>query len=381
MRILVVIYEFPPVGGGGGQVARDICHGLVKSGHEVRVLTAHLNDLPRQEQIDGFQVTRIPSWRRQAYEADLLAMTGFVISGSIAGLREIRRWRPDLIHVHFAVPSGPVAWVLSRYLKIPYVLTAHLGDVPGGVPEKTKNWFRWFYPFTPQIWRDASHAVAVSEYTRQLAKKHYPVDIQVIPNGVDLNRLDPGEIKVGNPPQIIFAGRFVHQKNPLQVVKILAGLQDLPWNCVMLGDGALRKDVEREIKKHHLQERITLTGWLTPDEVIQWFAKSDLLYMPSISEGLPVVGVQGLAMGLAIVASPVGGFVELVSDGENGYLIQPNQPEKTKECLRGLLGDLPLLHDYRINSRQKSIRYDLNRIVDTYNQLFNELASGPTKTG
>ena len=99
MRILVVIYEFPPVGGGGGQVARDICHGLVNSGHEVRVLTAHLNDLPRQEQIDGFHVTRIPSWRRQAYEADLLAMAGFVISGSIAGFREIRRWHPDLIHV------------------------------------------------------------------------------------------------------------------------------------------------------------------------------------------------------------------------------------------------------------------------------------------
>jgi glycosyltransferase involved in cell wall biosynthesis len=380
MRILVVIYEFPPVGGGGGQVARDICHGLVKSGHEVRVLTAHLDDLPRQEQIDGFQVTRISSWRRQAYEADLLAMAGFVISGSIAGLREIRRWQPDLIHVHFAVPSGPVAWVLSRYSKIPYVLTAHLGDVPGGVPEKTKNWFRWFYPFTPQIWRDASHAIAVSEYTRQLALKHYPVDIQVIPNGVDLNRLDPGEIKVGNPPQIIFAGRFVPQKNPLQVVKILADLQDLPWNCVMLGDGVLRKEVEREVRKHNLQERIILTGWLTPDKVIQWFAKSDLLYMPSISEGLPVVGVQGLAMGLAIVASPVGGFVELVSDGENGYLIQPDQPDKTKESLRGLLSDPSLLHEYRINSRQKSVRYDLNKIVNSYNQLFTELASGYTKT-
>ena len=381
MRILVVIYEFPPVGGGGGQVARDICHGLVNSGHEVRVLTAHLDDLPHQEQIDDFQVTRIPSWRRQAYEADLLAMAGFVISGSIAGLREIRRWQPDLIHVHFAVPSGPVAWVLSRYSKIPYVLTAHLGDVPGGVPEKTKNWFRWFYPFTPQIWRDASHAIAVSEYTRQLALKHYPVDIQVIPNGVDLNRLDPGDIKVGNPPQIIFAGRFVPQKNPLQVVKILADLQDLPWNCVMLGDGVLRKEVEREVRKHNLQERIILTGWLTPDKVVQWFGKSDLLYMPSISEGLPVVGVQGLAMGLAIVASPVGGFVELVSDGENGYLIQPDQPEKTKESLRGLLSDTSLLHEYRINSRQKSVRYDLNRIVNSYNQLFTELVSGPTKTG
>ncbi len=199
MRILVVIYEFPPVGGGGGRAAQDICRGLVERGHEVRVLTAHLKGLERQEEMDGFGVTRVPSARSQAFKAGLLPMAGFVAAGIPAGLRLVRGWRPDVIHVHFAVPSGPVAWVVARFYRIPYVLTAHLGDVPGGVPEKTGRWFRWIYPLTPSLWKRAAQVVAVSEYTRQLALQTYPVDIQVIPNGVDLNLLDPGEIKSGRP--------------------------------------------------------------------------------------------------------------------------------------------------------------------------------------
>jgi glycosyltransferase involved in cell wall biosynthesis len=375
MRILVVIYEFPPVGGGGGQAARDICHGLVKLGHEVRVLTAHLNGLPRQEQIDGFQVTRVSSGRRQAYEADLLAMTGFVISGSIVGLRELRRWQPDIIHVHFAVPSGPVAWVLSRFSKVPYILTAHLGDVPGGVPDKTKNWFRWFYPFTPQIWRDASYAIAVSEYTRQLASQHYPVDIQVIPNGVNLNRLNPGDIRVGDPPTIVFAGRFVYQKNPVQVVKTLASLKDLPWKCIMIGDGILSKDVENEIKKQHLQDRFHFSGWITPEEVISIFANSDILFMPSYSEGLPVVGVQGLAMGLAIIATQVGGWIDIVNPGKNGYLIPSQNPEGFSEALEMLLSNPELLKAFRISSREKAKCFELKSIVSEYETLMSQVIS------
>jgi len=97
MRILVINYEFPPVGGGGGRAAQDICLGLVKLNHEVHILTAHYKGLARKETIDGMQVTRVPSARRLPYKAGILAMAGFVISGFFAGLRIIRAWRPDII--------------------------------------------------------------------------------------------------------------------------------------------------------------------------------------------------------------------------------------------------------------------------------------------
>jgi glycosyltransferase involved in cell wall biosynthesis len=165
-----------------------------------------------------------------------------------------------VIHVHFAVPAGPAALVVSRLTGIPYLLTAHLGDVPGGTPEKTGRWFRWIYPFTPPVWKLAARVVAVSEFTRELAIRSYPVEVQVIPNGVDLAALDPGSLRAGSPPLVVFAGRFVTQKNPLQVVRTLAELRDLPWRCAMLGDGPLRAEVEAEIDRRGLRDRFLLPG-------------------------------------------------------------------------------------------------------------------------
>jgi len=372
MRILVLIHEFPPVGGGGGRAAQDISQGLVKRGHEVTVLTAHLRGLPRQENVDGVRVIRIPSWRRQSYGADMGAMAAYVLIGLCAGYRLIRRWRPDAIHVHFAVPAGALAWVLSRLTWVPYVLTAHLGDVPGGVPEKTSGWFRWVFPFTPPIWKAARQVVAVSEFTRQLALRHYPVDIRVIPNGVDLQSLPLGKIVIQNPPAIVFAGRFMPQKNPLQIVATLAELQDLNWHCVMLGDGPLLEDVRQAIGRHGLEARFMLPGWVTPDEVIAHFSRSDILFMPSLSEGLPVVGVQALAIGLAIVAGRVGGFVDLVEQGENGFLCKPDDQAGLREALRTLLADTSVLLNARLKSRSMAERFDLSRTVEAYEAILQE---------
>src|SRR5574339_893356 len=168
MRILVLVHEFPPVGGGGGRVAEDICGKLAKRGHEVRVLTTHIKGLPYEEERNGFRITRFRSLRMEPYRASFLSMAVYVLAGLWVGLRLIGSFKPDMIHAHFAVPAGALAWILSRLTRIPYVLTAHLGDVPGGVPEKTDHWFRWVLPFTYPIWKRARRAVSVSEYTRQL---------------------------------------------------------------------------------------------------------------------------------------------------------------------------------------------------------------------
>ncbi|OGO42528.1 MAG: hypothetical protein A2W36_03960 [Chloroflexi bacterium RBG_16_58_14] len=375
MRILVLSYEYPPVGGGGGRAAQDLCQVLAKRGYELRVLTAHLKGLPRQEALQGVQIIRVPSLRRLAYKAGLLPMSGYVIAGLWAGLHLTKEWKPDLIHVHFAVPSGALAWALHRVRRIPYVLTAHLGDVPGGVPEKTDRWFRWLYPFTHLIWKDAARVAAVSEHTRQLAQALYPVEIQVIPNGVDLTSLDPGTIQPGSPPQIVFVGRFMPQKNPLQVVRTLASVKDLSWKCLMIGDGPLRSEVERTIADYGLQERIHLTGWITPEEVVAHYRESDILFMPSLSEGLPVSGVQALAMGLAILASRVGGWVDLVADQSNGYLVATGEEEKYTTFLSSLLSDPHLLLHFRLESRQKAKQFDLAAIADQYSALYEGIAS------
>jgi len=376
MHILTLIYEFPPIGGGGGRAAYDICKGLVARGHQVTVLTAHMQGLPFEEYKDGIHLMRISSLRRETFGASFMTMLAYVLAGFWAGFRFIRLNRPDIIHTHFAVPSGALAWALSIFTGIPYILTAHLGDVPGGVPEKTGKWFRWVEPFTHPIWKRAKKVIAVSDYTRQLALKHYAVNIQVIHNGADVKHLSPSAIKVNTPPRLVFAGRFVPQKNPFAIVQILSDLKDLDWHCSLLGDGPLLEDVKREIEKTGLSERFDLSGWVTPDVVLDRFSKSDILLMPSLSEGLPVVGVQALATGLAIVASNIGGFFDLVDNARNGYLIDAQDIPAFSSALRGMISDPKVLLQFREASVEKSHEFDIQKIVDQYQSILHEVVNG-----
>jgi len=373
MRILVLNHEFPPIGGGGGRAAEGICQILAKRGHEIKVLTSRIKGSPQEEERDGFHIIRLPAFRTQPFQASFLSMATYVLFGLWSGFHLIRRFKPDVIHVHFAVPAGALAWMLSKLTGVPYVLTAHLGDVPGGVPEKTSDWFRWVFPFTGLIWRDAAVRVAVSEYTRDLALKHYTEEILVIPNGVDVELMKPRSLEVKDQPVIVFAGRFATQKAPVQVVRTLNEIKDLTWKCVMIGDGVLMPNVRKAIAEFGLEDRFELTGWITPEEVMERFEKSSILFMPSLSEGLPVVGVQALAKGLAIVASRVGGFVDLVDDGRNGNLIESGNREGFQIKLRALLENPNRLLSLRQSSLEKAKSFEISRIAERYETIFMEV--------
>jgi glycosyltransferase involved in cell wall biosynthesis len=377
LRILVIIYEYPPVGGGGGKAAEEVCRYLARRGHQLRVITSHAGGLPRAEVQDGVEVLRIPCRRKERYRADLVSMALFVLRGIAGGRSLARSWRPDVLHTHFAVPSGPLALALSRLTGAPYVLTVHLGDVPGGVPEKTGGWFRWAKPLTPPLWRGAARVTAVSEYTRQLALAHYPVEIRVIPNAIDTAALDPGEVHPHDPPGVMFAGRFQPQKNPLLIVRTLAQVADLPWHCTLLGDGPLRPQIETEITRLGLERRIACPGWVRPEEVIAHFQRGDVLFMPSRAEGLPVVGLQALATGLAVVASRVGGFADLVEEGENGYLLEPDDSVGFARALRRLLDDPARLLEFRRRSRELARRFDITEVGKAYEQVLAEASDKP----
>jgi len=375
MKILVLSHEFPPIGGGGGRAAFDICNQLIKQDHHITVLTAHFDNLPKEETISGINILRIPSLRKESYRAKLSTMIAYVLSGLWAGYRFIRNHKPDIIHAHFAVPAGALAFILSILTNTPYILTVHLGDVPGGVPEKTGKWFKWIKPFTYPIWNRAKRVIAVSEHTRQLALANYKVNIDVIPNGADVKLLSPNEIKLNQPVRLVFAGRFVAQKNPLAIIRILSELKDLNWRCTMLGDGPLFEEVKNEIKNKNMEARFELQGWITPEEVLQWFSKSDILFMPSLSEGLPVVGVQALAKGLAIVASDIGGFKDLVDNEKNGVLINVHDQKKFEQFLRKLITDPNFLLSTRQASLEKSLSFDIAIISQKYQIIFQEVFS------
>jgi glycosyltransferase involved in cell wall biosynthesis len=141
----------------------------------------------------------------------------------------------------------------------------------------------------------------------------------------------------------------------------------------MIGDGPLRRQIEQEVCRQDMQERFTLPGWITPDQVIDWLRQGDILFMPSRAEGLSVVGLQALSMGLAIVSSSVGGFVDLVEPGSNGFLIPDPDSQEFSPALRTLLSDPARLQSFREASRLKAADFSLARIVAGYSQTISQI--------
>lgn len=366
VKILLLCYEYPPVGGGGGRVAARVAARLAIRGHQLRVITAGMRHLPRRETRDGIEILRPESFRRREDTCTVPEMALYIATGLLPVVREARRWRPDVIHAHFAVPTGPVALAASVFAGIPYVLTVHLGDVPGGVPEQTDRLFRLLGPLVSPVWRRAHAVTTVSRYVAGLAASAYGVNPIVIPNGV--NPVTQPDLRLHSPPRIVMAGRLSIQKNPLLAVRALALVREMDWSLDVIGDGPLEVEMRALARREGIDQRVVLHGWLSDVQAAQLMAKADILLMTSLHEGLPMVAIEALQWGLAIVGSQIGGMHDVVVEGKNGFLCELTPPAFAQK-LRTLLATPEMLDEMRRASREKAGDFDLEKTVSAYESV------------
>ena len=302
-------------------------------------------------------------------------MAWYIFNSTICGIRICKNWKPDLVHAHFAVPAGAAAFVLSKLFHIPYMITAHGGDVPGGAPEKTKKWFKFVFPFSKTIWKNARKVTTVSTRTKELAQRYYPVDCIVIPNGIDIRKYSPRETSLHSPPSILFIGRFSPEKNAVAIPKILASLKDIQWTCTMLGDGPQLAPVKELVRQYNLTDRIQLTGWVPPEKIPIFLHRSDILIIPSLREAMPMAGLQGLAAGLAIISSDVGSCRDLVLEDRNGYLLEPNRIAAFTSKLKSLLENPGKIMVFKNNSRRHVSNFDISKSMHAYGKVYQSIHS------
>lgn len=379
MNILEMNYEFPPVGGGGGKATEDLAAELAKRGHSVHVLTARQGDLPRLERHAGFTVERIFAFRRHPDRCSVPEMIGYILMAVPAGLRTVREFRPDVIHVHFAVPTGFAAWLVAKITRTPYVLTAHLGDVPGGTPEQTDKFFRVIKPLTNPIWHDAAALTAVSTFVAKLARKAYGVEPIVIPNGVDVGKSAAVPSAPGDTIKLIFAGRMVAQKNLAWGLERLAAIKDRKWTLDLFGDGPSRAALEQRCAALALSDRVTFHGWVAPERVDVAMSASDVLFMPSLSEGLSLAATSALAHGLALACSRIEGFADVLVEDENGVSAAIDDPPGFERALARIMDDRDLLLRMKLASRAKAASFDRSLIATRYEHVLQSAAAKVTQ--
>jgi glycosyltransferase involved in cell wall biosynthesis len=354
LRILTLCYEWPPVGGGGGRAAKEIAESVAARGHRVRVQTIRFGDTPAHEVAANVDTFRSWGFRQRADQCSPVEMAGYLASSAIPTLRHIAEFKPDLIHAHFAVPTGALAFATSRLSGRPYIITAHLGDVPGAIPEQTRTLFRWLNRVIRPIWQHAAEVLAVSKFVADLAEKAYGRKPVIIPNGISLSGRPPIPQATRLTPRLIFVGRLNPQKNLLYLPPILERIRALEWELDIVGDGTQRIALETAFSERNLGTRVHFYGWLSRKAVEEKLRGAEILILPSLVEGLPVAVLEALKFGLLLVGSDIPTLRESVIPGVNGRLISLQTPNAWIQELTSILTD----------------RYvDLDKLLSISNQL------------
>jgi glycosyltransferase involved in cell wall biosynthesis len=371
MRILIINSEYPPIGGGAGNASANIAREMEKSGQEVCVLTSAFGRLPRNEATGSLRVMRVTSLRRRMDRSGALEQGMFILTGTVAALRLISCWKPDIVIAFFGVPAGPIALFAKLFFKIPYVVSLRGGDVPGFRPYDFGTYHKVIAPLLRLIWRNASAIVANSDGLRKLALSfddRFPISI--IPNGVDLERFTSPLLRSWDPPRLLFVGRIVHQKGLDLLLSALSELKDLPWEMTIVGDGPQREPLREAAANFGLEQRIHFASWRRGADLEAEYGRANLFVFPSRHEGMPNVVLEAMACGLPVIATRIPGNEELVSAGVTGELVPPEDSSAMKGALERLLPDAQLRQNMGSAARKRvEEKYDWANTARQYLSL------------
>jgi glycosyltransferase involved in cell wall biosynthesis len=314
MRVAVLTTSYPrSVGDGAGRFVADAVDHVRARGVEVEVVG------PQQYRHYGIAYGHgmLGNLRRRPW-------LGLLVPALLASfVRAARRVDADLLHAHW-LPAG---WVAERSGK-PYVVQVWGTDVELA---RRAPWL------ARGVLRGARLVIAASNDLAERARALGAREVRVIPSGVELPERVGTEAE---PAEVLYAGRLSAEKGVLELLDAAEGL-----NLVVAGDGPLR-------------DRIPVArGFVQHDELQQLYARAAVVACPSRREGFGVACLEAMAHGRPVVATRVGGLLDLVVDGETGIVVPPRDPGALRSALERLLADPDLRRRLGTAGRDRARMY------------------------
>jgi len=283
LKIAQILPEFHE--GGVERHVLWLSNELAASGHQVTVITAGGK---LEEKLDpGVNLRKLPVHRKNP-------ATGFYSAFNIAARAKRENW--DILHAHSRVPVW-IAWWASSMSGVPWVFTAHAR-----------------YNLNPGLkpFPRAKGAICVSKAVEEHLRSFLPLNRAVIPNGLPPVE-SRWERRGGVVKRLLFVGRLTRIKGLDVLLSALDGLKDQEWELDVVGDGPQRAEFETLSEHLGLSDRVRFHGF--QDDPQDWMVGRDLLVFPLLDEGMPLVLMQAIQVGLPVIASDIEPVRELAFEG------------------------------------------------------------------
>ena len=329
--------EYPPIINGGiANAVYGIVSASVHAGIEIDV--AFIGDS------NGENGNELSLPHKLKYEATAKTVKVFLISWENAiedSIRLIRTLKPDIVHLHTFL-LFPVAYAIKKEIGTPIVYTVHAFERA----HDNKNSLDYLLQSQTQdaLIALADLVIVLSQTERELVS-HYCKEsssrIRMVGNGTGMDGFPYNQPR--DPHLVLYSGRFDKNKG---VEDLLAAIpyvveRDPQVNFVFVG-GPLNVSMQ-EIRRQWLDDslpckhRVTFTGYVPREELLKWYSKAGILVVPSSYDTFPLVILDGMHHGLAVVASSIGGALDIIRHGETGLLFTPKDIGSLVNCIVLLL--------------------------------------------
>ena len=377
MKILMLNHEFPPLGGGAANATHYIGKNLIEMGHEVHVFTSRFRGLNKQETVDGIKVHRIPVIRKEQEDSSALEMFVFILAGIPLLHRFLRKYNPDIIHAFFGIPSGLLAYFVTRKYHMPYIVSLRGSDVPYYDPYRFEKLYPIIKSIIKRVWKNANKVIANSEGLKKLAlKTDSTAEIEVIPNGIDLSQFTPSTNKNADELEILTVGRAVKRKGFQYLIMALPEIISraaVPFHVTIVGTGPYLQELIKLTEEIGVEEYVQFLGLVDHNEVHNVYQGADVFILPSLAEGMPNVILEAMASGLPIITTDTGGTKELVND--NGIIIPLRDSKAIADAILNLFDTLGLRKKMGIRSREIAESLSWKNVAQDYFKIYEEITN------
>lgn len=369
--LLVLNYEFPPLGGGASPVSYEIALGLSKKGFDIDVVTMGYKNLPKFEEVNkNFRIHRVKCLRSKKEICYPHEQLTYLISGYFKARELIKNNDYKVCHTHFIVPTGLLALILKKQFGLSYVVTSHGSDVPGYNPDRFKFLHKFSKPVLNWINKEANLITTPSAYLKELIQKNIGIyRIKVVPNG----SIDYYNHTILKENIICTTGRLLKRKGIQHLIKAFLDLNLSKWELYIVGDGPYRGKL---VETAESSQNIIFTGWL--DNKQKKFKtilnKSKIFALLSSKESQGISLIEAMSAKNAIITNNSTACKETISNG-NGFLVKREDTENIKEKLLKLIHDETLLKSYMEKSRNRYKKhYAWPIVISKYINLFKQFS-------
>ena len=409
LRVMIVTDQYEPMVGGVPTVTRELASGLAERGHAVTVLAPSPArpgaGAPRGEPAGPAEgsvaVDRSGSLPWPWYPGQRLGLLPPRRAHAL-----MRRFAPDVVHVHSPLTLGTAARPAARRAGVPVVYTNHYLPLnvwpaaardprhPGGArAARSRARDAAFYAAVTGFANRCDHVTAPTATALRLLRDHgLRVPSEAVSNGVDLARFTPGRpdeglrARLGLPPGrpvVLAVGRLSPEKRADVLIAALARLEAPAPGAggpllVLAGTGPDEGRLRSLARHHGVAGQVRFPGFVAEADLPGLYRLADVFAIASEAELQSLATMAAMASGLPVVAADAGALGELVHPGENGFLFQPGRPGELADCLALLGRDTALRARMARASGRIIAEHDRHRVLARWESLYCALrGAGP----